>query len=174
MRFPLVSVLAGVYCGINLGFESYFPWALIWLVAQLPSFRTLEVIEKRWNFPYHPPPFLHKMETQMPWQNLARWIFFHPFIRPSKTILRTDRGWFRKWSCRISLTFYQVGVPGVPPTPPVSRLRGQLSKIASVAQKAPTQGLTMQNLRSVAPSMMSVGGGGFEKRDSHFLLGRIL
>ena len=63
---------------------------------------------------------------------------------------------------------------GSPLHPPVSRLRGEISKIASVAQKALSLGPTMQNLKSVAPSVMAVGGGGFEKVNSHFQLGRIL
>ena len=37
-----------------------------------------------------------------------------------------------------------------------------------------TQGATVQNFKSVAPSMMAVGGGGFEKGVSHFLIRRIL
>ena len=43
-------------------------------------------------------------------QKLARWIYFNPFFRPCQTNLRTNFGWFRGWSCCISITFYQVCV----------------------------------------------------------------
>ena len=57
---------------------------------------------------------------------------------------------------------------GTPPDPPVARLRGEISKIASMTLKALTQGPTVQNFMYVAPSMMAVGGVALKKGTNIF------
>ena len=54
------------------------------------------------------------------------------------------------------------GPLGVPQAPPRSRLRGNLSKIASVVKYLLPWGVSMQNLKSLACSVWAVGGGWFE------------
>ena len=61
------------------------------------------------------------------------------------------------------------GPLGVPQPTPRSRLRGNLSKIASVAQNLVPRGPTMQNLGSLACSVWAVGGGGGSKMLLHIL-----
>ena len=77
----------------------------------------------------------------------------------------------RNWKKNFFIIFHPLGSYHLAP---VARLRGEISKIASMAQKLFTQWVSMPKIEAILQAVWAVGGGGLDWGGSHFLIWRIL